>query len=170
MREYSQFKDISMKWCDFMEKLHFSIVIDVPKQKVWEVMLGKDTYPLWTDVFMPGSHFEGDWSEGSKILFLAPDESGKISGSVFQVKENRPYEFVSMENIGMVQDGKEDTTSKEATVYAGALENYTFKEMDGKTEVLVDLTPVMEISDDYKEMYLDMWRKALQKLKELVEK
>ncbi len=70
----------------------------------------------------------------------------------------------------MVQDGKEDTTSKQATVYAGALENYTFKEIDGKTEVLVDLTPVMDVPDDYKEMYQDMWRKALQKLKELVEK
>ncbi len=56
MREYSQFKDISMEWCDFMEKLHFSIVVDAPKQKVWEVLLGKDTYPLWTDVFMPGSY------------------------------------------------------------------------------------------------------------------
>lgn len=153
-----------------MEKQHFSIVIDAPKQKVWEVMLGEETYSLWTDVFMPGSYFEGDWSEGSKMLFLAPDESGKISGSVFRIKENRPYEFVSMENIGMVQDGKEDITSKEATVYAGALENYTLKEMDSKTEVMVDLSPVRDIPDDYNEMYHDMWHNALQKLKELVEK
>jgi hypothetical protein len=152
-----------------MEKLHFSIVIKAQKEKVWEKMLGEETYPLWTDVFMPDSHFEGDWSEGSKILFLGPDESGKTSGSVFRIKENKPYEFISMENIGMVQDGKEDITSKEATMYAGALENYTLKERDGGTEVLVDLSPVMEIPDDYKEMYEDMWNKALLKLKELVE-
>ena len=88
-----------------MEKLDFSIVIDAPRKKVWEVMLGKKTYPLWTAVFMPGSHFVGDWSEGSKILFFAPDESGKMSGTVFQVKENKPYEFVSIENIGMVEEG-----------------------------------------------------------------
>lgn len=153
-----------------VNKLHFSTIINAPKEKVWKLMLGKETYPLWTDVFMPDSHFEGDWSEGSKILFLAPDESGKMSGSVFRIKENRPYEFVSMENIGMVQDGKEDISSKEATMYAGVLENYIFKEINGKTEVLVDLTPVMDVPDDYKEMYRDMWRKALQKLKELVEK
>lgn len=152
------------------QKLHFSITVNATKEKVWNVMLGEETYPLWTDVFMPGSHFEGDWSEGSKILFLAPDETGKMSGSVFQIKENKPYEFVSMENIGMVQDGKEDTSSKEATMYAGALENYTFKEADGKTEVLVDLIPVMDIPDDYKETYQDMWHTALQKLKELAEK
>lgn len=152
-----------------MEKLHFSIVIDGPRENVWKVMLGEETYPLWTDVFMPGSHVVGDWSEGSKILFLAPDESGKMSGTVFRVKENKPYEFVSIENIGMVKDDKEDITSKEATLYAGALENYTFKEIDGATEVLVDLSPVMELSDDYNKMYQDMWHKALQKLKELAE-
>jgi len=153
-----------------MEKLHFSIVIDAPREKVWEVMLGEETYPMWTDVFMPGSHFKGDWSEGSKILFLAPDESGKMSGTVFRVRENKPYELVSIENIGMVKDEKEDITSKEATVYAGALENYAFKEINGATEVLVEQSPVMDIPDDYKDMYQDMWHKALQKLKELVEK
>jgi len=153
-----------------MEKLHFSIVIDAPKEKVWEVMFREETYPLWTDVFMPGSHAVGDWSKGSKILFLAPDESGKMSGTVFRVKENKPYEFVSIENIGMVKDEKEDITSKEATVYAGALENYTFKDINGETEVLVDLSPIMELPDDYKEIYQDMWHKALKKLKELVEK
>jgi uncharacterized protein YndB with AHSA1/START domain len=153
-----------------MEKLHFSIVIDAPREKVWELMFGEETYPMWTDVFMPGTHFVGDWSEESKILFLTPDSSGKMSGTVFQVKENKPYKFLSIENIGMVKDDKEDITSKEATVYAGAIENYTFKEIDGATEVLVDLSPIMELSDDYKLMYQDMWHKALQKLKELVEK
>jgi len=153
-----------------MEKLDFSIVIDAPRKKVWEVMLGKKTYPLWTAVFMPGSHFVGDWSEGSKILFLAPDESGKMSGTVFQVKENKPYEFVSIENIGMVEEGKEDITSKEATVYAGALENYTLKELNGSTDVLIEQFPVRDIPPDYKKMYQNMWQEALKKLKDLVEK
>jgi hypothetical protein len=70
----------------------------------------------------------------------------------------------------MVKDEKEDITSKEATVYAGALENYTFKDINGGTEVLVDLSPIMELPDDFKEIYQDMWHKALQKLKELAEK
>lgn len=153
-----------------MEKMHFSIVINAPKEKVWKTMLDKDTYKKWTDVFMPGSHYVGDWSKGSKILFLAPDETGKMSGMVSQIKENQPYEFVSIENIGIVQDGKEDISSKEAKEWAGALENYTFKEIDGTTEVLVDLFAVDDVADNYKEMFQDMWRKALQKLKELAEK
>jgi uncharacterized protein YndB with AHSA1/START domain len=154
-----------------MEKLHFSIIINAPKEKVWKTMLDKDTYEKWTDVFMPGSHYVGDWSKGSKILFLAPDETGKMSGTVSRIKENQLYEFVSIENIGIVQDGKEDISSKEGKVWAGALENYTFKKINGgTTEVLVDLFPVRDIAGNYKEMFQDMWQKALQKLKELAEK
>ena len=144
-----------------MEKLHFSIVINASNKKVWETMLGNDTYKIWTDVFYPGSYFVGDWSEGSKMLFIAPDEKGKLSGMVTKIKENKPYEFVSIENIGEVEDGKEEVTD-----WAGALENYTFKKIDGKTEVLVDV----DINEDFKELFQGIWPKALHKLKELAEK
>jgi hypothetical protein len=108
-------------------------------------MIGEDTYPLWADVFMPGSHFVGDWNEGSKIVFLAPDKSGDLSGMLSRIKENKLYEFISIEYIGMVQEGKEDTSSEEAKEWAGSLENYTLKEKDGNTEIIVDLTSDMDI-------------------------
>lgn len=144
-----------------MEKMYFSIVINAPKEKVWKTMLEKDTYREWTEIFSPGSTYEGDWSEGSKILFLAPDETGKMSGMVSKIKENRPYEYISIEHTGEVEDGKEKEME-----WAGALENYTFKEMDGKTELLVDV----DTDDEFTEMFQDIWPKALQKLKELAEK
>ncbi|MDP1553200.1 MAG: hypothetical protein Q8M06_09320 [Methanobacteriaceae archaeon] len=61
-----------------MENQQFSIVINAPKEKVWHTMLDLDTYKIWTEPFMPGSFYEGNWNQGSKILFLAPDEEGKI--------------------------------------------------------------------------------------------
>jgi uncharacterized protein YndB with AHSA1/START domain len=146
-----------------MQKMNFSIIINAPKEKVWKTMLDDDTYRKWTDVFMPGSHYVGDWSEGSKILFLAPDESGKMSGMVSRIKENRPYEYISIEHIGEVEDGKEETKE-----WAGALENYTFKKVDGVTEVMVEMD--VEDNDEFVEMFKDIWPKALQKLKELAEK
>jgi uncharacterized protein YndB with AHSA1/START domain len=149
-----------------MEKLNFSITINAPKEKVWSTMLGEDTYREWTEVFMPGSHYVGDWNEGSKILFLAPGETGETGGMVSRIKENRKFEFISIEHLGFVQDGKEDTTSEEVKSWAGALENYTFKEKEGSTEVLVEMDTV----EEYKEMFLDTWPKALEKLKELAEK
>ena len=109
-----------------MHKLHFSIVINASKEKVWNTMLDKDSYRLWTDIFSPGSHYVGDWSKGSKILFLGPEENGVIFGMVSRIKENDPYKYISIEHIGFVQNGKEDTSSESATKWAGALENYTF--------------------------------------------
>jgi uncharacterized protein YndB with AHSA1/START domain len=149
-----------------MQKLNHSIIINAPKDKVWHTMLDNDTYRKWTEVFHIGSHYVGDWSEGSKILFLGPEESGEMSGMVSRIKENIPYEYISIEHIGTVKDGKEDTSSKEAKDWAGSLENYTFKEMDGKTEVMVDV----DTDDEFVEMFQEMWPKALQKLKELAEK
>ncbi|OGU30545.1 MAG: ATPase [Ignavibacteria bacterium GWA2_35_9] len=148
-----------------MEKLHFKIDINSPKENVWNTMLDDKTYRAWTEAFAPGSYYKGDWNKDSKILFLAPGEKGEM-GMVSRIKENRKYEFISIEHLGVVNEGKEDTTSDEVKGWAGALENYTFKEKDGLTEVLVD----MDINDEYKDMFEGMWPKALQKLKELSEK
>jgi hypothetical protein len=149
-----------------MDKLHFSIVINAPKAKVYETMLQDKTYRIWTEAFTAGSHYVGNWSEGSKILFLAPDKEGKVGGMVSRIKENRKNDFVSIEHLGVVSDGKEDTTSEAVKPWAGSLENYTFKENNGQTEVLVE----MDITEEYKEMFEGMWHKALQKLKEISEK
>jgi len=137
---------------DRMKKLHFSIAINAPQEKVWNTMLGEDTYRVWTDVFSPGSHYVGDWSEGGKMLFLAPDETGEMSGMVSRIKENRPYEYISIEHTGVVHKGKEDTSGKAVKEWTGALENYTFTETGGKTEVVVD----MDTEDEYKKMLQDM--------------
>ena len=155
-----------MKGRDRMRKLHYSIVINAPKEKVWDTMLGKDSYRQWTEIFSPGSHYIGDWSKGSKMLFLGPEETGAMSGMVSLIKENRPYEYISIEHIGIVQNGKEDTSSEAVNEWAGALENYTFKEMDDRTEVLVDVDTA---EGEYEEMFQTTWPKALQKLKQLAE-
>jgi len=152
-----------------INKQHFSIVINAPKEKVWHTMLDLDTYKIWAEFFAPGSFYEGDWSKGSKMLFLAPDETGQKSGMVSKIIESRPFEFVSIEPKGVVEDGKEITDSEEAKEWAGSLENYTFKEIDGKTEVVVDLSGAVEIEEEFKKYLLDAWTKALQKLKELAE-
>ena len=148
-----------------MSKLNFSIVIDAPISKVWDTMLEDKTYRIWTEAFMPGSYYKGDWNKGSKILFLGPGADGKIGGMVSRIKDNRLYEFISIEHLGEVIDGVEDTTSDRVKDWAGALENYTFIDKNGKTDLVVD----MDINAEYKEMFEGMWPKALQKLKELCE-
>ena len=57
-----------------MQKLHFNIEINAPKEKVWNTMLDDKTYRIGTEPFMPGSYYKGNWDKGSKILFLGPGE------------------------------------------------------------------------------------------------
>lgn len=132
-------------------------------------MLEDATYREWTESFHEGSYYEGDWSKGSKMLFLGPGDDGAIGGMVAKIVENRPYEFVSIEYMGEIANGVEDTTSERVRSWAGAHENYTFVETNGTTEVQVDI----ELGDDLgamKEMFEGMWPKALAKLKEIAEK
>jgi uncharacterized protein YndB with AHSA1/START domain len=150
-----------------MEKMHFSTTIRAPRQKVWDTMFQDATYREWTSVFNPGgSWFEGDWSEGSRIRFLGPGEDGKIGGMVSRIKTNRPLEHVSIEHLGMIQDGEEDTTSDAVKAWAPAFENYSFSEKGGATEVQVD----MDIDAEHRTEFEAMWPKALTKLKELAER
>jgi hypothetical protein len=150
-----------------MQTLHFSTTINAPKKKVWDTMLQDVTFREWTSVFNPpGSWYEGDWNQGSTIRFLGPSEQGEPSGMLSRIKENRPYEYVSIEHVGIIQDGKEDTTSDAVKQWTPALENYTFKEKNGATEVLVDI----DSADEHRKMFEDSWPKALQKLKEIAER
>jgi len=148
-----------------MQKLNFKIEINSPKEKVWKTMLEDKTYRIWTETFSKGSYFIGDWSKGSKILFLAPNDTGEMSGMVSRIKENKLHEYISIEHLGVVENGKEDTTSDAVKPWAGSLENYTFKDKNGVTEILVE----MDSNEEYAEMFADMWPKALQKLKEISE-
>ncbi len=149
-----------------MQKLHFSIMIQAPKEKVWHTMLDDQSYREWTTVFNPGSYYKGDWSKGSKILFLGPhpDGSGE-AGMVSRIADNKPYEYISIEHLGLIKDGVEDATSEAAKKMTPAFENYTFVEKDGATEVVVDI----DVDDEYREMFEKMWLEALPLLKEIAE-
>ncbi len=150
-----------------MQKLHYSILIDAPKDKVWHTMLDDKPYREWTKAFSEGSYYKGNWEKGSKILFLGPDPTtGEEAGMVSRIAENKLYEFISIEHLGIVQNGVEDTTSEAARQWAPAFENYTFKDKDGATEVLVDI----DVEDEHAQMFNDLWPAALRKLKELAEK
>ena len=145
-----------------MEKQKFKIEINAPREKVWKTLWGNDSYPAWTSAFSEGSHVETDWKKGSKALFL----DGKNEGMVSTIAENKPNEFMSIKHLGMVKNGVEDTTSEKTKEWAGSLENYSLKEVKGKTELTVD----MDVTDEYKDYFKETWPKALDKLKELSEK
>lgn len=149
-----------------MRTLHFSILIDTDRKKVWNAMLEDKTYREWTRAFYEGSYYEGSWKKGSEIRFLAKNDKGKLEGMFSRIKDNIEYQFISIEHLGIVSDGKVDTTSDEVKKWASSFENYTFTDKGGKTEVLIDI----QVDEDYIKMFEDMWPKALKRLKEICEK
>jgi uncharacterized protein YndB with AHSA1/START domain len=152
------------------EKLHYEIVIGEKPEKVYTDMLADKTYREWTKIFNATSRFEGSWEKGSKIVFLGNDEQGNEGGMVSRIKENIPSRFVSIEHVGIIEDGKEITSGPKVAPWIGALENYTFTEQNGNTLLTVDLEVNTGGMDEQMVAYFaDAWPKALNKLKEICE-
>jgi len=146
--------------------MDFKIEIDAPREKVWDILFGEQTYPLWTTAFSEGSKVETDWQKGSKALFIDSSNRGMVS----KIIENVPNEFMSIEHLGMYDNGVEDYESEEVKSWAGAKENYTLSDLGGETHLHVFME--MDESEKNKEMiamFADMWPKALAKVKELAE-
>ena len=145
-----------------MERKHFQVTINAPKEKVWEVLWSNKTYEKWTSAFGEGSKVKTDWKKGSKAVFL----DAKNQGMVSTIADNRPNEFMSIKHLGTIKNGVEDYESPETRQWAGALENYTLKTVNGKTELAID----MDVADEYKDYFEKSWPNALTKVKELAEK
>jgi hypothetical protein len=144
-----------------MEKINFSISIHAPKEKVWKILWDDASYRKWTSVFSEGSYAVTDWKEGSKVLFL----DGKGEGMVSKVETSRPNEFMSFKHLGMVNNGIEDTESESVKAWAGSMENYTLKEVDGVTELGIE----MDTTEGHKTYFMEVWPKALEQVKQISE-
>lgn len=144
-----------------MQRLHFSITIAASPATVWDVMLTPDTYKDWTSAFMEGSYYEGSWEQGAQIRFLAPSGSGMLA----EIAENRPYEYISIRHLGIINNGVEDRDSDDVKSWTPAYENYRFATADGGTRLDIE----MDVLPAYAEMMSDLWPKALARLKDLCE-
>lgn len=145
-----------------MKQLRFSIQIAAPKEKVWRTLLDDPSYRSWTRVFYEGSYAVGDWTEGSRMLFLGPEQAG-MSSRIFR---HSPNEFLSIQHLGTIKNGVEDFDSEAAKQWAGALENYSAFERNGLTELIVEI----DVTAEYVSYFQETWPKALDKVKELSEK
>ncbi len=148
-----------------MEKLQFKTQIKSSANHAYNVMLAKDTYKQWTAEFNPSSDFEGSWDKGATIQFIGINKEGKKEGMVSRIKENEPGRFLSIQHIGILDDGKQVTEGPQVEGWAGALENYSFSEQNGLTTITVDV----DTNEEFIGYFKETWPKALNKLKELCE-
>ena len=146
-----------------MKKLTYKTTINAARNKVWDTMLQPETYKEWAGAAWPDSNYEGEWKAGTNIRFIGPDGSGTLASLL----EVRKPEFISAKHIAvLLPGGVEDRESKAAQDWLGIMENYTFKEKDGSTELIVDI----ETSPSWTKMFDEGWPSALKKLKEICER
>ena len=144
-----------------MENKTYEITINLPKQQVWDIMFGDNTYPQWIKGFSENSDMVGEWKEGTDVDFIDVDQGG-TRGKIELL--NAPNE-ISIKHIAVldkdrnvVEDGMEN--------WIGTVEAYLLEEIDGKTHLTIN----MHYHPDFEQMLDDGWNKSLKLLKELCEK
>jgi uncharacterized protein YndB with AHSA1/START domain len=146
-----------------MKKISFKTSIAAPKQKVWDTMLQPDTYQEWVSASWPDSSYTGCWQQGEKVRFVSKDGSGTMA----LIKEFKPFDTIFAEHVAVLKSGGvEDTQSDEAKGWIGTTEQYHFTEVDGNTELNVE----MATNPEWEKMFNDGWPAALKKLKEVCER
>lgn len=149
-----------------MKKINLDITINAPREAVWDAIVNDAKYRRWTSVFEPSSYFEGGWNKGDTIRFFGIDEKGEKMGMVSEIAESTYPEYISIKHLGYIANGVDDTTSEEIKKWAPAFENYTL-EKSGENKTLFKLD--QDVTDDFYDMFMGLWPKALAKLKEVSE-
>jgi len=150
---------------DRFVNLRFDIYINASTEKVYQTMLGEDTYKDWTAAFHPTSSYKGSWDKGSKIYFVAEEEGSQPGGMIAIIKENIPNKFVSIQHIGVFGGGKELYSGPEVDSWKDGLENYTFQGSQDGTMLIVQT----DTNEEHKNYFEGAWPLALEKLKEICE-
>ncbi|WP_312902315.1 SRPBCC family protein [Chryseobacterium taichungense] len=127
-----------------METLSYEMIINAPKQKVWDVLWNENTYSEWTQFFSPGSVMKSDWKVGGKTYFVNAEGEGMVS-TIDSMEE--PDQII-FKHLGMVdKDGNEDTESMPVKQWSGCFEKYILIDFGGKTKLHVEVQTEKEWQD-----------------------
>jgi uncharacterized protein YndB with AHSA1/START domain len=144
-----------------MKRLDFNIAINAPREKVWSVLWNDRTYRQWTSAFSPTSSAKTDWKKGSKALFL----DGSDNGMVATIAENIPNEYMSIQHMAVLKDGREDAEIAKREGWTGAMENYILTAANGGTQLHIEV----DTTERHQDFFKKTWPEALEKVKELAE-
>lgn len=145
-----------------IEKLHFSININAPKETVWKKLWGKESFTTWTKPFCQDSYFEGEIAPNNRIHFLTSDGSGMYSDVLFFKDQER----VIFKHIGDILNFKEQELDETSKHWTGCFESYRLMEInDSMTELEVE----MDVTDSHLEFMRKHFPEGLEVLKEICE-
>lgn len=130
-----------------MERFSLKIEIAADAERVWDVLFQPDSYRLWTAPFAAGSRYEGSFTAGTMIRFVADEHPDCALESL--VETVRRPEFLSIRHdFGQP-----------------AYENYTLRPTAAGVELVIE----QDLSDEWGEQMKTVWPKALAEVKRLAE-
>jgi len=147
-----------------METLSYEIIINAPKEKIWDVLWGSDTYSEWTKFFNPksASIMKSDWQVGGKTYFTNAEGEGMVS----TIDSLEKPDQIIFKHLGMVdKEGNEDTESMEVKQWSGCYEKYILIDFDGKTKLHAEV----QTEKDWREHMDQGFTKGLEIVKNLSE-
>ena len=143
-----------------INRLKFSIDIKAEKTTIWKALWDENSYCKWVSVFFEGSYaVTDDWKEGSKVHFLAPDQSGIYS----IIEKHIPNNIIQFKHIGNVLKGKEQPIDDETKKWSGATEIYALTEGKNTNTLEVEI----DVMDEHLEFMTNTFPQALKKIKNI---
>lgn len=148
-----------------METLSYEIIINAPKEKVWDVLWSENTYSEWTKFFNPNSasFMKSDWKLGGKTYFVNAAGAGMVS----TIDSLEKPDHIIFKHLGMIdEEGNEDTESMEIKQWSGCFEKYFLIDFGSQTKLHAEV----QTEKDWEEHMNTGFTKGLQIVKELAEK
>jgi hypothetical protein len=142
-----------------INRLNFSIDITAAKSTIWKALWNESSYREWAGIFFEGSYVVADnWEEGSKVHFLAPDQSGIYS----IIERHIPNHIIQFKHIGKVMGGKEQAIDEETKQWSGATETYRLTEGTNAITLEVEI----DVLNEHLQFMSNTFPQALKKIME----
>lgn len=145
-----------------IEKMTFQIDIAAPKEHVWKLLWGRESYMQWTSPFMEGSYYQGEFGQGNRVYLLSPTGEG-IYSDIIVYDENEQLTFSL---LGNVKNKQEQPLDPESEIWTGSRESYFLSDTANGTLLRVEL----DNQKDYGDQMNKAFPAALEILRELAEK
>lgn len=142
-----------------------SVQINASREAIWDALITKETFEDWCSAFHPGSTYEGDWSEGSEMRFLGPNEDGTVSGMASKVVSHTPNHHIECRHYGVILKGELKTEGEDADGWTDLKEEYTLTGDSAPYTLNVET----EVPESFYDMFMECWANALARLKEIAE-
>ncbi len=142
-----------------MKELEYQIVINKPKEVVWDTLWDDQSFRDWANNIDEGTYLLGDLVEGNEIQFISSVNGYGVTSLVAKLI---PNEYILFKHASDTQNIGTETRDKQWT---GGSESYTLIEKDNQTLLIIR----SEIPDELVEYFNNALPIVLKRIKYLCE-